>query len=169
MTGWGAAALVVALLQGTAPPRSADELVADRIRARLDTTAAAFAFYVQRSFRPAWSGEHGPNRLADHLVEAIGRADLDGLDPEVYHLEQIRAALDSVRGDAAMGRVSDPDRLAQLDILLSDAFLSYGSHLLSGRVDPETLQPQWKANPRAADLPTVLEDALASRKIARAL
>src|SRR5207253_7196980 len=168
MIWWGAAALAVALLQG-------NDRVGERIRVRLETTAASFAdsavigFYVRRSFRPAWSNEHGPNRLADELVEAIGRADLDGLDPETYHIEQIRKALVGVRGDAATGRSTDPDRLADLDLLLSDAFLLYGSHLLAGRVDPETLQPQWRANPRAADLPTVLEDALASRKIARAL
>ena len=161
MIWWGAAALAVALLQG-------DDLVAARIRVRLETTAVSFGFYVRRSFRPAWSNEHGPNRLADELVEAIGRADLDGLDPATYHIAQIRTALSGVRGDAATGRSSDPDRLAELDLLLSDAFLLYGSHLLAGRVDPETLQPQWRANPRAADLPTVLEDALASRKIARA-
>jgi len=162
MIWWGTAALAVALLQG-------DDLVAARIRVRLETTAVSFGFYVRRSFRPAWSNEHGPNRLADELVEAIGRADLDGLDPATYHIAQIRTALSGVRDDAATGRSSDPDRLAELDLLLSDAFLLYGSHLLAGRVDPETLQPQWRANPRAADLPTVLEDALASRKIARAL
>ena len=77
--------------------------------------------------------------------------------------------LDTVREDAATGRPTDPDRLARLDLLLTDAFLLYGSHLLSGRVDPETLHPRWEATRRGADLATVLDDALASRKVARAL
>ena len=45
----------------------------------------------------------------------------------------------------------------------------YGSHLLAGRVNPETLQPEWVANRRGADLAAVLERALASGDIAGAL
>jgi len=91
------------------------------------------------------------------------------LEPADYHLRAIQTSLDSVRADAAHGRSITPRGLADLDLLLSDAFLLYGSHLLGGRVDPETLHPRWDANRRAADLSTVLQDALDSRKIARAL
>lgn len=164
---------------GEAPsraPRSREDSIAVQVQQQLQTAnlplyenRALLGFYGRRAFRAAWSGEHGPNRLADDFVEAIGRADLDGLKPEDYHLSQIRTLLDTVRDDAANGRAPTADRLAQLDLLLSDAFLLYGSHLLSGRVDPESLHPLWEANRRGADLAIVLEDALDSRKIARAL
>src|SRR6185312_4309031 len=91
------------------------------------------------------------------------------LRPADYHLDDIRKDLAAVRDDAAAGRATEPDRRAALDVALTDAFLMYGSHLLSGRVDPETLSPVWGANRRGADLAALLEDALASRKIARAL
>ena len=162
-----AALLLVGVAQ--APPRSRDDSIAEQIRARVEDSGALLAFYARRSFRAAWSGEHGPNRLADDLVDALARADLEGLEPAVYHLKAIRESLDSVRADAAHGRDITPRRLADLDLLLSDAFLLYGSHLLGGRVDPETLHPRWDANRRAADLSTVLQDALDSRKITRAL
>jgi murein L,D-transpeptidase YcbB/YkuD len=159
------------------PPLQQDEQIAERLRRRVEAggrpalyeTAALRGFYARRSFRAAWSSEHGPNRLADDFVEALERADLEGLRPEDYHLAVIRAQLDSVRTDAGAAKPADPDRLARLDLLLTDAFLLYGSHLLSGRVDPETLHPRWEANRRGADLATVLEDALDSRNVARAL
>ncbi|HJS43090.1 MAG TPA: L,D-transpeptidase family protein [Gemmatimonadales bacterium] len=174
------ALLLAVLVQGeeasSRAPRSREDSVAVHVQQQLRAASlqlyenrALLGFYGRRAFRAAWSSEHGPNRLADDFVEAIGRADLDGLEPEDYRLSHIRALLDTVRADAAKGRAPAPDRLAQLDILLSDAFLLYGSHLLSGRVDPETLHPMWEANRRGADLAMVLEDALASRKIARAL
>jgi murein L,D-transpeptidase YcbB/YkuD len=165
------ALLLVALVQRgeAAPPRSRDDSVAEQIRIRLEEGGALLRFYARRSFQAAWSAEHGPNRLADDLVAALGRADLEGLEPADYHLGEIRASLDSVRADAANGRVITPARLATLDLVLSDAFLLYGSDLLGGRVDPETLHPRWEANRRDADLGTVLQEALDSRKVARSL
>jgi murein L,D-transpeptidase YcbB/YkuD len=173
MIGGVAALLLVALAQRgdgyAAPLRTRDDSIAEQIRGRVEHSGALLVFYARRSFRAGWSGEHGPNRLADDLVETLGRADLDGLEPADYDLRAIRASLDSVRADAANAREITPRRLADLDLLLSDAFLLYGSHLLGGRVDPETLHPRWDANRRAADLSTVLQEALDSRKIARAL
>ncbi|HWC72414.1 MAG TPA: L,D-transpeptidase family protein [Gemmatimonadales bacterium] len=175
MIGGVGTLLLVALLQRGAatlpppPPRSHDDSVAEQIRARVEDDAALVTFYARRSFRAAWSGEQGPNRLADELLDALGRADLEGLDPEDYRAALIRGALDTVRADAANGRAISPARLAELDVLLSDAFLLYASHLLRGRVDPETLHPTWDAARRGADLATILQDALESRKIARAL
>jgi murein L,D-transpeptidase YcbB/YkuD len=171
------AATVAPFAQRPLPALSPDERVAERIRGRVEATAgqplyegaALGGFYTRRSFRPAWSNEHGPNRLADDLIDALDRADLEGLRPADYHVAEIRTLLTAVRADAADGRHTNPDRLAELDLLLTDAFLLYGSHLLAGRVDPETLHPRWEANRRGADLATVLDDALESRNVARAL
>ena len=177
--GVGALLLVASLMQrggSAAPARSAEDLLADQIRVReeaadlrLRARATLLGFYARRSFRPAWNDEHGPNRLADDLVAALGRADLEGLEPEAYHYEKIGALLSYVRLATSNGRVPEIARLADLDLLLTDAFLLYASHLLGGRVDPETLHPLWEASPRGADLGGILEDALDSRKIARAL
>lgn len=170
-----------ALTQGL----SVDAIAAERMRTRLEAAGAVAdlqaggepvyqsatlsGFYTRRLYRPAWSDEHGPNRLADDLVATLARADLEGLRPEAYHLAGIGRLLAAVRADAASGRAANPDRLAELDLLLTDAFLLYGSHLLAGRVDPETLRPRWVANYRGIDLATVLDGALDSRNVARAL
>jgi hypothetical protein len=75
--------------------RSPDELVAERIRTRIEAagvvaelqaggepiydSAVLPSFYERRLYRPAWSDARGPTRLADDLVGALRRADLEGL------------------------------------------------------------------------------------------
>lgn len=96
-------------------------------------------FYSRRQFAPAWSA-----RDRDDLLAAIRDAKNDGLDPADYHL-------------AAIERTSDPE---QRDLLLTDAFFLLASHLLSGRVDPESIEPTWCLTPRGNDLVAALETAL---------
>jgi len=166
---------------GQADNRSPDELVAERIRTRIEDAGVVAelraggepvyesvvlpSFYERRLYRPAWSDERGPTRLADDLVGALRRADLEGLRSEDYHLAGIEAVLTELRADAKRGPAIAPDRWAELDLLLTDAFLVYGAHLLAGRVNPETLRPEWLAHPRSADIAAVLEAALASGNI----
>src|SRR5688572_30389703 len=177
MAAIGTLLLVASLAQrGTAPAQRPEALLAEQIRLREEAAelpiqhrAAVLGFYARRAFRSAWNDEQGPNRLADDLVATLNRADFEGLNPEDYHVNEIGALLTYVRLATGDGRAPEPARLADLDLLLTDAFLLYGSHLLGGRVDPESLHPQWEASPRGADLGALLDDALESRKIARAL
>jgi len=158
--------LVAALTQrAAAPARSSEALLAEQIRlreaaadAQLAQRATVLGFYARRAFRPAWNNEQGPNRLADDLVAALNRADLEGLNPEDYHVTEIGTLLTYVRLAAASGRTAEVERLADLELLLTDAFLLYGSHLLGGRVDPESLHPQWEASPRGAEVMEVGEE-----------
>jgi len=183
--------LIGAVLVGCRPAagqvdvRSPAELVAERIRTRIEAAGIVMelraagepvyaslvlpSFYERRLYRPAWSDERGPTRLADNLIDALRRADLEGLRSEDYHLAGIETVLAAVRADAKRGPALAPDRWAELDLLLTDAFLVYGAHLLAGRVNPETLRPEWVSNRRTADIAVVLEAALASGNIAAAL
>ena len=181
------ALLVGAVLAACASPQTTeDRLVAERIRTRIEAagvvaelraggepvyaSAVLPKFYERRLYRPAWSDAGGPTRLADALVTALRRADLEGLRSQDYHLAGIEAVLKAVRtDDAKRGPALDPDRWAELDLLLTDAFLVYGAHLVAGRVNPETLSPEWVSNRRTADVAVVLEGALASGDIAGAI
>jgi murein L,D-transpeptidase YcbB/YkuD len=96
-------------------------------------------FYTRRHFAPAWS-----ERDRGDLLAAIRGAGADGLDPAEYHL-------------AAIERMAATE---ERDILLTDAFFLLSSHLLSGRVDPESVEPTWCLTPRTNDLVAALETAL---------
>lgn len=126
-------------------------------------------FHKDRVFQPAWSTEEGPRAQATSLVKAIHGAILEGLEPEDYHLATIETLLAEVRHNIATNRSLEPDKLADLDLLLTDAFLLYGSHLSAGRVNPETIRSEWFIKNRELDLVEILQSALDEDQIEEAL
>lgn len=125
-------------------------------------------FYARRGFRPAWVTADDLDS-ADSLVAAVHAARDDGLQVEDYHLGNIELLLDWLEQERLSGSASDPDLVVDLDLLLTDAFLLLASHLLGGRVNPETTQTDWVAFDPKADLAGILESALATGQIAAAL
>jgi murein L,D-transpeptidase YcbB/YkuD len=127
------------------------------------------AFYEQRAYRVAWSGNEGPLPQAYQLRQAIQASYAEGLRPEDYHLELIDAALERLPQEADRLRSTVPHLIVDLDLLLTDAFLVYASHLVNGHVNPETIDPEWFINGSETDLVQVLRDALSSGRIEDAL
>ncbi|MGB3863487.1 MAG: L,D-transpeptidase family protein [Candidatus Aminicenantaceae bacterium] len=126
-------------------------------------------FYTRRIFRGAWVDDKGLMPQVTECVDAILKADLEGLDPKDYHLEKIKELFGKINQSQKERKSLDPRVLADIDLLLTDAFLIYGSHLLSGRVNPEIIDSEWVANRRGTDLALMLESALESYQIAKTL
>jgi len=151
---------------------------AERLRARIElleglgertvtgrtlvTVTALPRFYEARAFEPIWSTGAGRSRLTA-LLNAVDRSDGHGLDPEAYH----RTALGDLM--AALATNESEEARTNLELLASDAFLLLGSHLLHGRVNPETIDPEWLANRRQARMDEVLAEAVATDRIEEAL
>lgn len=118
----------------------------------LRTAAELRAFYLARNFRLAWHDDQWrPTPQALALVEAIGRIGDDGLLPEDYHYERLRRLFHGDKGS-----------VLEYDLLLSDAAANLGHHLLSGKVDPQSISPDWKGQRRersTSDLLTELAEA----------
>ena len=131
--------------------------------------AGLSCFYQGRGFVPAWSNERGlfPEN-AEELLAALRVSADDGLRPEDYHLADLEQ-----RVEAAKARL-DPVDLAELDLLLTDAFLNLASDLRYGRVNPRTaggcapLEPG-KEPPPEESLTARLETALQERRVRSSL
>lgn len=124
-------------------------------------------FYERRMYLPAWfdrAGKPGPIKA---LIDVIRDSERDGLRPRDYHL----ARIENLLRDVSARKVKKVDRsvnlMVDLDLLCTDAFLLLAAHLLAGRIDPETLDPEWKAVRREADFVGILQDALESGDIAK--
>jgi len=92
-------------------------------------------FYLHREVKPVWVTKDGLNNKAEVFINAIVQAEHEGLNSETYHQENILTLLTQIK----LGIAKDTDeseKLAELDLLLSDAFFSFGSHLSEGIVDP---------------------------------
>ena len=131
--------------------------------------ALVAAFYAQRNFQPAWPGADRQFRLATELLDTIQGIDLEGLTPHRYHLSAIEALLGQVRTGGAENQFPAAGMIADLDLLLTDAFFLLSCHLESGCRNPEYLFRQPPAGPEKSDAATILATALEQQRIKEAL
>lgn len=131
---------------------------------RLTEREEVARFYKDRGGQPAWIEGHSVrDALARELLGALRDSERHGLHPAAYHA----GALDR---ELAGELRPDPDRLASLDVLLSDAFLHLARHLAEGAVDPRSLHAGFtRAGGAPLDVVRVLDAALEAEEIADAL
>ena len=125
--------------------------------------------YRGREHRPLWQGDGGLRVAAYALVERLRSAAEHGLCGEDYLLEPIEALL--IQRAAAVSRQAKlpPREAALLDLLLTQAFLDYGTHLVEGRVDPALAHVDWRARRRKIDLARLLPPAVEEGSLGRLL
>lgn len=123
-------------------------------------------FYARRDYRPAWSQDAALLPQADVLVSMLQDAEREGLDPSDYHLELIVDGVAAVRSSPSQQRGPSIEELGRVDLLLTDAFLLYGSHLLNGRIRPRAENGMWGVKPDTVDLATSLQVALDRKDLA---
>lgn len=114
----------------------------------LDRTEEIYKFYDIRNFTEAWSGGGILTELAYELRFEIRQAKFDGLNPDDYHLNLIEAFFSTCEANKKSGVANDQAELADLDLLLSDAFFQLASHLELGKVDPSLLKSTWEISPK---------------------
>jgi murein L,D-transpeptidase YcbB/YkuD len=112
-------------------------------------------FYAQRDYRPAWHGPNGQTRL-DQLAQAVEEIAQHGLDPTHYSLD-------------LLGQGQRPDDGVALELIATDTYLTLAAHLLGGKLDPLSLEPDWTAIRRQRDLVAHLEQAITRDAIASSL
>lgn len=123
------------------------------------------SFYKARNYSPGWS-HNGHLVQAETLIKAIEDAYGDGLTPDYYHLSPIKTLVRKITGEQIS---SDQSGLADIDILLTDAFLTLSCHLSGGCVNPITIESEWFTKKREVDVTSVLEMALRKKQIRESL
>ena len=124
-------------------------------------------FYARRDYRAAWLDTGGkPLPVADKLLRTLGQAEREGLRSADYPRARLRKLYEALQQDIATPTAG---QLADFDLLFTDTFLTYGSHLLSGRLPPRKIDPDWTIKPRSRDLAEVLERALANDTLVESL
>lgn len=133
----------------------------------LRSTESTIRFYAQRDYRAGWFDAQGnPTPAAEDLLKAVADAEQEGLRSADYRPTELRKRLKALQQH---GPGADEGSLAEFDVLFTDAFLTYGSHLLAGRLPPRKVDPEWTIKPRSRDLAAVLEEALARETVGQSL
>ena len=91
-------------------------------------------FYANREFEPAWSN----HKNKKDLIESIESAYDEGLNPEDYHLEQIKRYMEKSKKSA----LSQTEKV-DMDLFMTDALILYASHLLEGKLEQSDLRKKW--------------------------
>jgi murein L,D-transpeptidase YcbB/YkuD len=92
---------------------------ADKLFAGRQERAAVEAFYQNRSFAPLWLEKGAENARAGSVIARLKDADADGLDPADYRTPNFAGLA--------------PDALAEAELKLTRAVLTYARHLQAGR------------------------------------
>lgn len=161
-------------------PEKLDELLRNRIKAAdysgdikvgneyIYSRKALPLFYEKRAYMPAWLEDNGSlSKISYDLIKALKDSYVEGLKPSDYHIDKIESLVKYISEKNTRADLSKI--LVVTDILLTDAFLLYSAHLVSGKVNPETIVSEWIAVKRERDLMEVLEKALEDKNIRRSL
>lgn len=105
---------------------------------------AVAEFYRERGYAPVWTKGENVLAGADALLEALGRAERDGLDPGRYRhgtALELRQRFEETESD-----IDDPAEqrlLGDLDMILTEGFTRYADDLAMGTIDPEAADLEW--------------------------
>ncbi len=136
---------------------------------RLLSHELLFNLYSQREFLPIWIDGWQLKPEVQVLLENLRSAGSHGLCSNDYLLAElgglIRIQMDFARQNLPLA----PDNRAVLDLFLSQAFLTFATHMVEGQVDPALAHVDWRVRRRKADLIKLLEYAIAKRRMPQVL
>lgn len=121
----------------------------------LTNTELVSQFYRERAYQSNWVESGQARAKADELRTVLKTAYQQGLVLPGYYLETIESLSYSQE---------NRDR-AWLDIILTDAFISYALRAGRGQLDPGTLQENWNYNLPEVDALYQLQQALAFNNV----
>jgi murein L,D-transpeptidase YcbB/YkuD len=136
---------------------------------KINSSEMLVRFYGKRNFRPAWNGNKGLLTNSKDILRLIKEVDEHGLIPEYYHLNAIEDAVALLQDMQETGVFPEPEVIAELDLILTDAFLTLGCNFSGRCANHLTAEAEWYANGNDMDVGPVLENALMKNTILETL
>lgn len=110
------------------------------------------SLYASRDYQPLWLDQnHELTPAAQRWWQALFAVKAEGLSATDYHVPALTRLLRQAASRAAL-----------VELLLSDAFLSYAHDQLQGRLTPDQVDPDWQNYATSADGLALLRQATAS-------
>lgn len=149
--------------------------LARQIARRPDVTTDDQWVHVKRLYKgyanaPLWMDEDGLlEPRADALIDAMVQATTDGINIDQYPMAELIAVLDTI--ERSKGFKADQPRpgvatWARADLLLTTAFVSLAEDLMTGQVDPKSVNQSWHIDPQEEKIDSAVTLALRGRDMA---
>jgi murein L,D-transpeptidase YcbB/YkuD len=153
---------------GTAIKSSIDQKINGEAPAPLgkDTWEHAQRLYKNYQGVPLWlTGDGLDKPRAGALMFAIADATSDGLRLDGYPLQQLGAAIDVIN------RTDKPtaEQLADVDVMLTAAYVALGEDLMTGQVDPKEFNQAWHISQKEEKVDSALFRSLRAEQLDRAI
>src|SRR5687767_2640499 len=125
-------------------------------------------FYERRGYVPAWIDGDDPTPQLDALLQALGDAELHGLDMARYGVSGLVA--ERLKADEALlGASFEHARVPELDLRLTYAFLQHAGDLGGWASSAREVDRNWLATPKKDDLLAHLTEALDGNRVRETL
>jgi len=110
--------------------------------------------YENSMFSLAWENKNS----IEQLIKSIELSENEGLNPKDYHIDKL---LNLYSNYSKL----TPEQIVNIDLLATDAFLLYTTHLLSGKVNPTSIDPEWYVKRREGDPVMLFEEAIKNNSV----
>lgn len=127
----------------------------------LFASSAARKFYQTNNFVPVWLKNRSNTSLADSLLYIIRMARTYGLEPQDYHLSELEELM------RQQSLFNDSVYVSRIELLFTDAFFTFTSHLHHGRVTPDSLKRYTSSTLPDSLQIVLLESALRRNELSR--
>lgn len=126
---------------------------------RIHSRSAVLSLYDAFNYQPLWTESGVVTPLAAKVIKETLKASDHALRPETYHSD----ATSSIKAGTT---VAEP---AKFDVILTDAFITYKSHLANGIVDPKSQFKLWNSAPQKLNFVKLYNKAKNSGKVSSIL
>jgi len=129
-------------LAGAKPPKIDDE-----------QWAHTKALYKTYGDNPLWLSSDGLHKTRTKaLTDAILLANADGMRMDDYPIGALAQAV----ADLKQTKTPTADQLATADVILTASYAALGEDLMTGQVDPRTVQQSWHVDPEEENVDSAL-------------
>lgn len=118
--------------------------------------------YSENSYTLYWVDAKGPNSNAYEMIEIVRSSGDEALIPDDYNIKEIESSLRRIEQD---NNSYDPEDLAELELLLSNAFLKYGHDIHYGRVRAEQIDLELLSGEKPINISKLLVRATSTNNV----
>ena len=125
--------------------------------------------YEENNYSLFWIKPSGPSPAAYEMVEIIRNSDDEALNPQDYNIEEIESILTRIDNNNKSGNSLKEEDMAELELLLSNAFLTYGHDVHYGRVRAEQINLELLSGEKPVNINQMLVQATNNGEIENTL
>lgn len=110
------------------------------------------SFYASREYMEVWLFNGSLSGAGEEMLTQIENSKYDGLLPDDYNINEIYAKSSNPDDEDKKFRNLTSEEKVKLELLLTDGFFNLAHDLEFGKINPSSLDPNWKFEEKETDV-----------------